>query len=211
MAHQVSTVAAERHHLTIDGVSEMKRSRDKVNDDLTPPARKGQGRGRGEDESTKRDSFLDSIIRSKVQPSPVRAQTLTRDRLLDWLAHHMPERLKLITAEAGYGKTTLLADFSSRGLVPCLWYKLETSDRDWVTFLNYLVAAGRQLSPGFAPATAGLLRQMAAIGATRDVIVGSFISELSQLGDDPVLLILDDFHLVDESEDVQAIVGRLLE
>lgn len=165
--------------------------------------------GPGEHAGT--DSLLDSVIRSKVQPTPVRAHTLTRSRLLDWLTDHVPDRLKLITAEAGYGKTTLLADFSRRGIVRCLWYKLETSDRDWVTFVNYLIVAGRQVSPGFAPRTTELLRHMAAIELSREVIVNSFVSELARLGEEPTLLILDDFHLVDESEDVQTILGRLFQ
>jgi len=157
------------------------------------------------------DHLLDSIIRSKVQPSPVRAQTLTRDRLLDWLTEHVPDRLKLITAEAGYGKTTLMADFSRREIVRCLWYKLETSDREWVTFVNYLIAAGRQVSPDFAPGTAGMLQQTSAVGPSREAVVGSLIAELPLLGEEPTLLILDDFHVVDESDDIQRIVERLLE
>jgi len=155
-------------------------------------------------------AFLDSIIASKVQPSPVRAQTLARDRLLGWLSDHSLDRLKLITAEAGYGKTTLVADFSRRGLVRCLWYKLDTSDREWVTFVNYLIAAGRQVVPGFAPETAEMLRRGAEYGMSREVIVRSLIAEFAVLGTEPTLLILDDFHLVDDSDEVKEIVARLL-
>ncbi len=168
-------------------------------------------RGSSSAEHGDTDSVLDSVIRSKVQPSPVRAQTLTRTRLLDWLTDHVPDRLKLITAEAGYGKTTLLADFSRRRIVRCLWYKLETSDRDWVTFVNYLIAAGHEVEPDFAPRTSDLLRHMATINLSREVIVNSLVSELARLGEEPTLLILDDLHLVDQSEDVRAILGRLLQ
>lgn len=209
MAHRASPVAAESHVRSLDTMAGVKRSR--ANTESGHALGSVAPQGAGPAETSGGDTFLDSIIRSKVQPSPVRTQTLTRDRLLDWLTHHLPERLKLITAEAGYGKTTLMADFSRREVVRCLWYKLETSDGEWVTFVNYLIAAGRQVLPDFAPTTAGLLRQVAEIGASRDVIVGSLISELPQLGKAPILLILDDFHLVDESEDVQAIVNRLLE
>src|SRR5262249_43096489 len=60
------------------------------------------------------DPFARSIIRSKVQPPPVRDSTLERPRLLEWLADRMSDRLIVISAEAGYGKTTLLADFARR-------------------------------------------------------------------------------------------------
>lgn len=46
---------------------------------------------------------------AKVQPPPLREQTLARHRLLDWLAAKIHHRMILVLADAGYGKTTLLA------------------------------------------------------------------------------------------------------
>src|SRR5712691_5822813 len=51
---------------------------------------------------------------AKVQSPALRDQTLARDRLLDWLAAKIHQRVVLVLADAGYGKTTLLADFSRR-------------------------------------------------------------------------------------------------
>ena len=51
---------------------------------------------------------------AKVQRPPLRDETLARDRLLDWVAAKIHHRVILILADAGYGKTTLLADFSRR-------------------------------------------------------------------------------------------------
>lgn len=150
------------------------------------------------------------ITRAKIQPTPVRAATLSRDRLLHWLRDHVSERLTLITAEAGYGKTTLLADFSRHGFITCLWYKLDSSDRDWVTFVNYLLGAFREISPDFGRATAGLLAEMATADPSRDVVLGSLMAELSDFERTRTVLILDDFHLADESDDVQTIMSRLL-
>src|SRR4029078_7638284 len=48
---------------------------------------------------------------AKVQRPPLRDETLARDRLLDWLAAKIHHRVILVLADAGYGKTTLLADF----------------------------------------------------------------------------------------------------
>jgi len=94
---------------------------------------------------------------SKVQPPPLRDETLARDRLLDWLAVKVHHRVILVLADAGYGKTTLLADFSRRTRIRTLWYRLDHEDRDWISFLSHLVAAGREHDPGFAPKTAALL------------------------------------------------------
>src|SRR5438876_3950041 len=99
------------------------------------------------------------ISRSKVTPPPVREETLSRERLLGWLDSAVLRKVVFVVAEAGYGKTTLLADFSRHTRVRCLWFKLDAPDSDWLTFLHYLVAAGREALPDFAPVTSELLGQ----------------------------------------------------
>ena len=68
-------------------------------------------------------------------------------------------RLVLIIAEAGFGKTTLLADWARTAERRTAWYRLEPDDRDWLTFIRHLVASGRELDPDFAPETFGLLHR----------------------------------------------------
>ena len=102
---------------------------------------------------------------AKVQPPPLREDILARDRLLDWLHAKIHQRLVLVLAEAGYGKTTLLADFAARTRLRTLWYRLDEDDRDWVTVMHHLVAAGREHDPDFAPRTAGLLADTRRRGA----------------------------------------------
>ncbi len=92
---------------------------------------------------------------AKVQRPALRDETLERPRLLDWLRVKIHGRVVLVLADAGYGKTTLLADFSRRSRLRTLWYRLDPDDRDWVTLLHHLVAAGREHDPTFAPETVG--------------------------------------------------------
>src|SRR6266516_3990220 len=54
------------------------------------------------------------ISRAKVTPPPVREETLSRERLLGWLDSAVLRKVVFIVAEAGYGQTTLLADFTRR-------------------------------------------------------------------------------------------------
>ncbi|MBF6605821.1 MAG: hypothetical protein IVW53_09605 [Chloroflexi bacterium] len=147
---------------------------------------------------------------SKVRSPALRDETLTRDRLLDWLDAKIHHRLVLVTAEAGYGKTTLLADFSRRTRIRTLWYRLDETDRDWVTFLNHLVAAGRVTDPGFAPSTWSLLGELGTGGAPMMTIVATFIRELARLADHGSALILDDYHAVESVADIQAIVREIV-
>ncbi len=139
----------------------------------------------------------------------MRDETLTRGRLLDWLRQHTPQRLTLVIAEAGYGKTTLLADYGRRSQVPVLWFKLDHTDADWISFTNYLVAAFRELRPGFGRATLALLDQLATADRSRGRVIDALLAEVAEVSE-PVLVILDDYHLVDSNTDAPEIVGRLL-
>jgi ATP/maltotriose-dependent transcriptional regulator MalT/DNA-binding SARP family transcriptional activator len=147
---------------------------------------------------------------AKVQRPPLRDQTLARDRLLDWLGAKIHHRVILVLADAGYGKTTLLADFSRRTRLKTLWYRLDEDDRDWIAFLNHLVAAGREHDPGFAPRTAAILGDVAVGRPTRDAAIEVFLRELPLIADQGAVLILDDFHLVDDSPDVRLIARELV-
>jgi DNA-binding SARP family transcriptional activator len=148
---------------------------------------------------------------AKVQRPALRDDTLARPRLLDWLAANIHHRVVFITAEAGYGKTTLLADFARRTRLRLLWYRIDEQDRDWIGLLNYLVAAGRQASEGFAPITASLLGDLGAGASTRERIVETFLGELQSLAGAPTVVILDDWHLLDGVLEVRQIIRTLID
>ena len=102
----------------------------------------------------------------KVQAPALRDEILARTRLLEWLETKIHCRVLFVIADAGYGKTTLLADFSRRTRLRTIWYRLDDDDRDWVGFLSHLVAAGREHDPDFAPRTAAILRSLGPGGPT---------------------------------------------
>jgi DNA-binding SARP family transcriptional activator len=146
----------------------------------------------------------------KVQPPGLRDETLARARLLDWLEAKIHSRVIFVIADAGYGKTTLLADFSRRTRLRTMWYRLDEDDRDWVGFLSHLVAAGREHDPGFAPRTASILRSLEPGGPTRDDAVAAFLAELPSIASEGAALIFDDFHLADEINDVRLIAREIV-
>jgi LuxR family maltose regulon positive regulatory protein len=146
----------------------------------------------------------------KVQPPPVRAETLARDRLLDWLHVKIHRRVVLVLAEAGYGKTTLLADFTRRTRLRMFWFRLDRGDRDWLGLLAHLVAAVRVHEPEFAPATMSLIKDAAIANPTRTAVVDAFIRELTSLPGEPAAFVFDDVHLVDESPDARYVLRELM-
>jgi ATP/maltotriose-dependent transcriptional regulator MalT/DNA-binding SARP family transcriptional activator len=148
---------------------------------------------------------------AKVQRPVLRDQTLERPRLLDWLRVKIHGRVVLILADAGYGKTTLLADFSRRSRLRTLWYRLDTDDRDWVTLLHHLIAAGREHDPDFGAATTGLLvKAVGGSGLSREAAVETFIRELPSIAAGGAALVFDDFHLVDDAADVRYLARELV-
>src|SRR6186997_457662 len=140
---------------------------------------------------------------AKVQPPPLRDETLARDRLLDWLHAKIHSRVILILADAGYGKTTLLADFARRTRLRTIWYRLDDDDLDWTSIIHHLVAAGREHDPSFAPATLSMLGETSLSGPSREAVMEVFLRELPTIAPTGAVLILDDFHLVDEAPDMQ--------
>ena len=146
----------------------------------------------------------------KVQAPALREETLARIRLLDWLDAKIHSRVIFVIADAGYGKTTLLADFSRRTRLRTLWYRIDEEDRDWVGFLSHLIAAGREHDPEFAPSTAALLRSLEPGGTTREDAVETFLGELGSISSDGAVLIFDDFHLADEVADIRLIAREIV-
>ncbi len=152
-----------------------------------------------------------AIIGSKISPAAPARSVLERPRLVEWFRQQSRARLILVSAEAGYGKSTLLNDFALQTRDKCAWYRMESSDGDWITFLSHMVAALREVIPGFGASTEALLRNVAAMGPSREVVLAQFLADLGEIDETRVAVILDDFHYVEASSDVRMILSRILE
>jgi len=155
-------------------------------------------------------SYAFTVQDGKVQPPLLPEETLRRDRLLNWMHAKARGRLVLIVADPGYGKTTLLADWSRRTRVRTLWYRLDEHDRDWMVFVRHLVAAGREVDPGFAPNTSAMLAESVASLADRDGVVRTLLSEVRAWVTLGTALILDDYQAVDDAPEIRDLVRDLL-
>jgi DNA-binding SARP family transcriptional activator len=152
-----------------------------------------------------------AIIASKISPAAPARSVLTRPRLVEWFGRQSSARLILVSGEAGYGKSTLLNEFALQTSDRCAWYRMESSDGDWITFLSHMVASLRELDAGFGAATEALLRNVAAMGPSREVVLGQFLADLNLIAKTRIAVILDDYHFVEESQDVRMILSRMLE
>jgi LuxR family maltose regulon positive regulatory protein len=148
---------------------------------------------------------------SKVQRPPLRDDVLSRPRLNDQLDAKSSHRVVLLVAEAGYGKTTLLADWTRRTSRRVAWYRLDTDDRDWLTFLHHLLAAGRAVDDRFGFEVEAQLESLGPDGPTREQIVATLARELSATSAEGLTVVLDDYHVVDDNEDVRDVLRGLVE
>ncbi len=166
----------------------------------------------------------DFVLQTKLHPPQLKGKILRRARLLNLLKENLDKKLILICADAGYGKTTLLAQLCEELDKPYVFYDLDSSDNDIATFFNYLVAGIQRHYPDFGKRTRGVLPQTRNI----EIIVGTFINEFwehfprrtSQNGDssaapqndkrEDFYIILDDYHHLQQNKEIGKALDYLL-
>jgi LuxR family maltose regulon positive regulatory protein len=153
----------------------------------------------------------DSLVSTKLRPSQARPNLVVRPRLTASLEREPGRKLTLISAPAGFGKTTLLVEWledRGGGEGSVAWVSLDEGDNDPVRFLSYLVAALRRTAgEEFGE---GILAALRSPEPPRmEAVLGAFVNELADLPAE-VAVVLDDYHLID-SENVHRIVSFLLE
>src|SRR5215471_15290007 len=149
----------------------------------------------------------EAVIATKLFKPDPRHQTVQRERLIDLLRQGNTLPLTLVVAPAGWGKSTLVADWLARDGVAAGWVSLDSGDDDPKRFWRYLLLAAGQAASAAGPA--GLRRlDMAGSDVLRDVLP-EFINEVAA-SDDPLVLVLDDYHLV-SSRQVHESVATLLD
>jgi len=91
-----------------------------------------------------------SLLQTKLYIPPIRRELVSRPRLLDWLNAGLHRNLMLVSAPAGFGKTTLVAEWLAgcerlEPKVRAAWLSLDEGDNDTARFLAYLIAALRTI------------------------------------------------------------------
>ena len=145
-----------------------------------------------------------TLIKSKLRPPVIGRDTVSRAHLLNRLDYHRP--LTLISAPAGYGKTTLMVDWLAHSGYPCTWLALDAYDDSLTGFLSYVLAALEVFFPNLFPETRAMLNS----GALLDpkTVARLLVNELE---DAPhgVVLVLDDYHSIQDAAVHQLMVELL--
>jgi LuxR family transcriptional regulator, maltose regulon positive regulatory protein len=149
----------------------------------------------------------DLLLATKLHLPRPRDGFLARQRLLERLAEGAAQELVLVSAPAGFGKTSLLGDWARHSPGPVAWVSLDGGDNDPARFWRYVAAALDPVCEGVGAQVAARLQgpQPASLAAVVTVVV----NQLAGLPDQ-VALVLDDYHLI-EAAPVHDSLGMLLE
>src|SRR3990172_7022450 len=151
-----------------------------------------------------------TILLTKVRAPQRRKDVLRRVRLIDVLHQNLHRKLTFVSAPAGYGKTTLLVDFAGDVDATVMWYRISAEDADLVLFVQHLVASFQQQIPQFGFALAEKLNSP---GGNPDAatLAVDLINEVEEKVEDFSLLVLDDYHLAGENQQIADFIENLLE
>src|SRR5450756_2557664 len=134
------------------------------------------------------------VLATKLHIPPRRPKVVVRPRLMERLNDGLHCRLTLISAPAGFGKTTLVSEWLAGCNRQAVWLSLDEGDSDPARFLTYLVAAMRTIAADIGEGVLGALQSPQA--PPTEAILTALLNEITSIPDSFVL-VLDDYHVID--------------
>jgi LuxR family maltose regulon positive regulatory protein len=134
------------------------------------------------------------LLTTKLYIPPVRPELVSRPRLIERLNTGLHRKLALISAPAGFGKTTLVIQWLERAPYPSAWLSLDESDNAPTRFLVYFIAALQTIKTDIGKGVLSALQSPQPPPAK--AILTSLLNEITAIPD-RIVLVLDDFHLID--------------
>jgi len=148
------------------------------------------------------------LLETKILPPRPPVKFISRPVLATRLDAGLNYRLVLISAPAGFGKTTLLSGWTAQRSLDIAWLTVDEGDNDQSRFLSYLIASLRKVRPAIQEG----VQPSGGFGLGYTLLQTALPSIINQIQSDPtpLVLIFDDFHLI-ESTAIQDAVAFLLD
>ncbi len=152
------------------------------------------------------------LLPTKLFIPPQRPMLVPRLRLVEYLNQGIRSKLILMAAPAGFGKTTLVTTWlaqraGSGDRRPAAWLSLDENDNIFPRFFSYFIAASQTVYPDLAQGLLSSLRMSPL--PDEEAILSALVHEMATL-DQPLLLVLDDYHLITD-EAIHKALGRLID
>jgi LuxR family maltose regulon positive regulatory protein len=138
------------------------------------------------------------LLTTKLYIPPVRPKLVPRPRLIERLNEGPRSRRKLtlVSAPAGFGKTTLVSEWVAGCGRPAAWLSLDEGDNDPTRFLTYLVAALQTIAANIGEEVLHVLHASQPQPPPIESILTALINEITTIPDN-IVLVLDDYHVID--------------
>lgn len=134
------------------------------------------------------------LVHTKLHIPHVRKSLVARPRLLHKLNEGREAKLTLISAQAGYGKTTALSEWVKQCLSVVAWVSLDAQDNDWIQFWSYFTASIQEREPGFGLAVQSLLDS--GPSQSSEPAIMELLNALNAFPNE-LVVILDDYHVIE--------------
>jgi LuxR family maltose regulon positive regulatory protein len=133
------------------------------------------------------------LLTTKLYILPVRPELVSRPRLIEQLNAGLDRKLTLISAPAGFGKTTLLSEWVGGCQRPVGWLSLDESDNDPARFFTYFIAALQRVDPGIGQGAQAMMQSPQP--PPPEVLLTALINDIAAASQ-PFILVFDDYHLI---------------
>jgi LuxR family maltose regulon positive regulatory protein len=147
------------------------------------------------------------MLLTKLHIPPAGNNIVHRSELFEKLNTGLSRKLILVSAPAGFGKTTVVSDWINQNKIPTAWFSLDNGDNDPVEFLSYIISGIQSIHKEFGQSSLKLL--ISPNRPSSESIVSLLINEILKINQN-FLLVLDDFHLI-KSNEVLKLVSYFLE
>jgi LuxR family maltose regulon positive regulatory protein len=144
--------------------------------------------------ASKHGDPLTPLLATKLHPPRSRVQLVTRSHLVERLQEGVAGALTLVSAPAGFGKTTLLAQWLAQSGTPVAWLSLEAEDNDPTHFLTYLIAALQTLDAQMGTTALAMLHTPQP--PPPEAVLAVLTNDLMSREGGDVVLVLDDYHTI---------------
>lgn len=153
-----------------------------------------------------------AVMKTKLIPPRFREESIRRARLTRKMKTISKYPLALVHAGAGYGKSTAISLYVNDEKIRCCWYSITSSDDDIVPFLTYVIAAVQSIAPSFGKELAEYMDKMDPFIREEEIsqLCTLFINEIVSL-EEEITIILDDFHQIEHSYNINHWMEKLLE
>jgi len=148
------------------------------------------------------------ISKTKIMAPRRRAEILTRPRLIETIHTLLNKKLILISAPAGYGKTSLLVDMVEKSEIPICWLSLDILDQEPQRFLSYFIACIQEKFPAYGTGSTSMLLNAVSIEKENERLVVAVTNEIYETIHEHFAIVLDDYQFIDPIPDIRLFINR---